>query len=398
MDHLKSELSRFKKAWLRQLQKAYLNLLWRHGLKMSGASLELMRGQGVWGRWDEKKRRILISEELLNHPWPAVLGILGHETAHQMVSDLGGPAATQEAPHGPAFRRMGARLGLAPFYLSSTVELMADCPRPWPDPEEPPALDKSARVLEKVKKLLALSGSPVEAEAQAAMDAAARLMARHNLEALEESPDVAGVYEYRTIELKSNRLDTRLALIAHILNRHFFVETVFVPGYDPRSDSEEKNLELMGRPENTRLAEHVFHFLMERSESLWQAYHRRHRGGGHIARNSFINGLLEGFEAKLTQAAARESLEAEAAEAGFSALVLAKDRGLAEFIQRRHPRLSTVRTGRRRRYCPESGQAGRRAGDSLNFNRPVESRASDKGRRLMIEAPADHYGRRGDEA
>ncbi len=388
------EFSRFKQAWLRQLQKAYLNILWRHGLKIDGAALALMRGQGLWGRWDEGRHVILISEELiLNHPWPAVLGILGHEVAHQLVSELLGGQAAAETAHGPCFRRMGARLGLDPFYLEPRVELMADCPRPWPDPNLPPAVDKSARVLEKVKKLLALSGSPVEAEAQAAMNAAARLMARHNLDALDESSESGQGYEYRTIELKTNRLSTRLALIARILNRHFFVETVFVPGYDCRSDTEEKNLELMGRPENTRLAEHVFHFLMERSESLWRDYHHRHRGGGHIARNSFINGLLEGFDARLNKAAELETNNTFETGASFSALILARDRGLGDYIQRRHPRLSTVRTGRGRRYCPDSERAGRRAGSALNFNRPLDSRNSGGDSGLLIEAPAGGFQR-----
>jgi hypothetical protein len=366
----KGELGRFKKAWLRRLQQAHRDLLWRRGIKGQSVSLELMRGTSAWGRWLAPGRRIQISEELiLTQPWSAVLGILGHETAHQLVSDLGGPAGRKESPHGPSFRQMGFRLGLDPFYLEASVDLSQECPRPWPDPDRPPARDESLRVLEKVKKLLALSGSPVQAEAQAAMNAAARLMARHNLEVLERAPEVTD-YEYRTIELKTARLSTRLALTAHILSRHFFVETIFVPGYNPRTDVEEKCLELMGRPENTRLAEHVFHFLMERSESLWRDYHRGHRGGGLTARNSFIIGLLEGFNAKLDQAAAEERSARTGGPAGFSALVLARDQGLADYVRHRHPRLSSVRGGRRR-YCAESDQAGQEAGRALNFNRPL---------------------------
>ena len=380
----KKNIAVLKAAWLRQIHKNYLNLLWRNGFgKMPAATLELMKDQKAWGRWDEDKRRILINEDLiLNYPWEAVLGILGHETAHQLVSDLGGFDDRRQAPHGPAFKRMGFRLGLDPFYLQASTDLREDCPRPWPDLELPPQ-SESLKILDKVKKILALSGSSVEGEAQAAMNAAARLMARHNLEALDKAVSIGDeIYESRLIRLESGRIDTRLALIAKILNRHFFVENIFVPAYDPHSDTELKGLELMGRPENIRLAEHVFHFLMERSENLWREYHKKHRGGGHAARNSFIIGLLDGFEAKLNQAAQTD--EAGSAE-GFSALVLARDQALGDYVQRRHPRLRTVTPGRGRRYCPQSGQAGQKAGRSLNINSPLEQspHQSSSERRLL---------------
>ena len=389
-EDFKQELSRFKKGWLRQLQKAYVNILWQRGIKVKApAAIGLMKGKTIWGRWVERERRILISQELiLEHPWAAVLGILAHEMTHQLVSEQGstGQGSGGEI-HGPAFQAQGARLGLDPFYLNASVDLQDESPQPWPDREGPPVLDQSAAALEKVKKLLALTGSPVEAEAQAAMNAAARLMARHNLEMLDKAPGAgpAGfdAYEYRVIAVHSSRLTSRLGLIAHILGRHFFVKCLFVPGYDPRTDTEGHDLEIMGRLENTRLAEHIFHFLMERTESLWQAYRRTHPGRGLIARNSFILGLLEGFNQKLDEAAlAGTTTDATTirgeADGGFSALVLAKDRGLTDFFKNRHPHVRTSGS-RRRRYDPESDRAGRQAGQALNFNRPLED-----------NPPADH--------
>lgn len=379
------QLSELKAAWLKRLHRDYLNLLWRNGLaKMPPAALELMKDKNHWGRWDEEKRLILINESLIwNHPWEAALGILGHETAHQLISDIGGFEDRKEAPHGPAFQKMGRRLGLDPFYLKPSVELINDCPRPWLDPDLPPARSEGRAILEKVKKILALSASPVEAEALAAMNAAARIMARHNLDLLGRE-DQEEDFEYRRVRLPGGRLDTRLAMIAKIMTRHFFVQCVFVPDYDPQSDSESKALEVIGRPENARLAEHVFHFLMERSESLWQEYHYAHRGGGHTARNSFIVGLLEGFESKLSQAASTDAASASAD--GFSALVLARDQGLEQYFRRRHPRLRTASPGRNRRHCPKSGRAGRKAGKSLNLYSPLESgqQAGRPGKPLLI--------------
>jgi hypothetical protein len=219
--------------------------------------------------------------------------------------------------------------------------------------------------LEKVRKLLALAGSPVAAEAQAAMNAAARLLARHNLD-LAEAGAESGL-ECLRIPLAVRRLDRRLALISHILGRHFFVKTIFVPGYDPRTDRESLDLEVLGRPENVRLSEHICRFLLERAETLWRDYHRRHPGGGLAARHSFINGLLTGFDRKLEAGAAEAG-----ASGGFSALVPVRDRALETFYRRRHPRVT--RAGGRnglRRHCPESARAGRAAGAALTFHRPL---------------------------
>ncbi|MDR2725172.1 MAG: SprT-like domain-containing protein [Candidatus Adiutrix sp.] len=361
----------FRAAWLRQLRKNYDNLLWRHRLSAPPVSLGLMKSARLWGRWLERERRLVLSEELiLEQPWPAVLGILAHETIHQLAGDLTPPEVRRgQRPHGPAFQALGVRLGVDPFYLKPSVDLCAPCPRPWPGDEAAPLPDRAVRVLEKVRKLLALAGSPVAAEARAAMSAAARLLARHNLELAEAGP-AEQTLEYCRIPLAVRRLDRRLTLISHILSRHFFVKAIFVPGYDPRADQENHDLEVLGRPENTRLAEHVCLFLLERSETLWREYRRRHPGGGLTARHSFINGLLSGFDRKL---------EAGAAEAGspggFSALVPVRDRALESFYRRRHPRVARAGRGGGRRHCPESARAGRAAGAALTFHRPLTGAA-----------------------
>ncbi|MDR2935118.1 MAG: SprT-like domain-containing protein [Candidatus Adiutrix sp.] len=358
----------FKGAWLRQLRRAYDHLLWRHGLSVPPVSLGLMKSALIWGRWLERERRLVLSEDLLTgQPWPAVLGILAHEAVHQLVGDLT-PAEVRrgQRPHGQAFQALGTRLGVDTFYLKAAVDLRGACPRPWPAGEGGDLPDRGRRVLEKVRKLLALAGSPVAAEAQAAMNAAARLLARHNLDMAEAGADQP--LECLRIPLAVRRLDRRLALISHILGRHFFVKTIFVPGYDPRTDRESLDLEVLGRPENVRLSEHIVNFLLERSETLWRDYLARHPGGGLAARHSFINGLLAGFDSKLEAGAAEEA----GVSGGFSALVPVKDRALEAFYCRRHPRVTRAGGRRgRRRHCPESARAGRAAGAALSFNRPL---------------------------
>jgi len=362
-----------KAAWLRQICRAYDHLLWRHGISVPPVSLGLIKSDRLWGRWLQRERHLALSEELLTeHPWPAVLGILAHETIHQLMGDIIPVEKRRgQRPHGLSYQTLGNRLGIDPFYLRPVVDLRGACPQPWPTGIAEELPDKSRQVLEKVRKLLALGGSPVAAEAQAAMTAAARLLARHNLDQAEISEMERGLACLR-IPMKVRRLDKRLTLISHILGRHFFVKTIFVPCYDPRTNRETMDMEIMGRPENVSLSEHICHFLLERTETLWKVYHSRHFGGGLAARNSFIIGLLTSFNQKLEDGAAEAG-----ATGGFSALVPVRDKALETFYRKRHPRITRAGgRGGKRRHCPESAQAGRAAGAALTFHRPLTNQSS----------------------
>lgn len=357
----------FKAAWVRQIAAYHLQLLELHDLHFPYVSIALMKNGDYWGAWDAVRRVIYINETLILHyPWAAVLGIVGHETVHQVVTDLD---EDMHDAHGEAFRRMAICLGLDPFYAQPEVDLASGCPCPSDD--MPPESTEEAKVLEKVRKLLALGGSPIAAEAENAMKAAARLMAKHNIDRLEaEKGQSATSCGTRPIRLGVKRIDARLAWISKILSRHFFVETIFVPSYDPLTNTEGNDLELIGRPENTAMAEYVCSFLLERTETLWQAHRKAHPGGGHVARNSFIQAMLKAFSDKLDLASA-EFAPGDGL-GGFSALVLSKGAGIHELFRRRFPQISHLRT--QIRYVDRSSaEAGRKAGEALILSRPVEN-------------------------
>ena len=86
--------------------------------------------------------------------------------AHQYVHEVLGKV--DESAHGPAFRELCARLGI-------------DAGAAGVPAAGAPSAD-DARVLERIARLLALAESANVHEAQAAMNAAQRLMLKHNLE------------------------------------------------------------------------------------------------------------------------------------------------------------------------------------------------------------------------
>lgn len=128
---------------------------------------------------DEKKlgifqaegRVIILSEELLYSPFEEILQVALHECAHARQFQLSGTTA-----HDEEFRRICRQLGTEEGYDKAIIRRKQE---------------KS--VLEKIRKLEALSTSPFEAEAQAALLKARQLMAENHIEDGRDEDDL--IYE-----------------------------------------------------------------------------------------------------------------------------------------------------------------------------------------------------------
>ncbi len=147
------------------------------GASSPGAAIELSDAASRLGRWVPDVRTIEIARRLvLEQPWGVVVEVLKHEMAHQYVHEVLG--AVDESAHGPAFRDLCERLG-----IDASAAGM---------PAAAGTTDEDARVLERIARLLALAESANVNEAQAAMNAAQRLMLKHNLESVVDARRAAG--------------------------------------------------------------------------------------------------------------------------------------------------------------------------------------------------------------
>ena len=157
-------------ALVRELASTYQDLgsaMFRR--KLGGAVIVLTDAASRLGRWVPEHRSIEIARRLvLEHPWGIVVEVLKHEMAHQYVHEVLGK--TEESAHGPAFREVCERLGID----SSAAGI----------PAAGATTPEDARVLERIARLLALAESANVHEAQAAMNAAQRLMLKHNLDSV----------------------------------------------------------------------------------------------------------------------------------------------------------------------------------------------------------------------
>lgn len=304
------------------------------------------------GQWNGSVRSLELSRPLvLEHPWTVVVEVLKHEVAHQFVDEV---MRVDEPPHGPTFQRVCAQLGIA-------GHARAELPPP-PVVEDAP----ENRVVQRIRKLLALAESPNQHEAEAAATAARKLMLRFNIEVEREAPEPAAKrYGFRHLGRPSGRIlehDRRLALI---LTTYFFVDGLWVPVYRPLEGKRGSVLEICGLEPNLAMAEHVHTFLSETALRLWAEYRRTAERTSNRDRQAFLAGVMSGFEAKL---AAQNSQFQE------QGLVWVPGPELGAYFKRRYPRTQTVRRGGASRNAAYA--RGEEAGGDIVLSKPVESRGT----------------------
>jgi hypothetical protein len=316
---------------------------------------QLSEGRVYLGRWHRELRCLEISRPLvLERPWVEVVEVLKHEIAHQYVDER---LRIAEDPHGPAFRRVCAHLGITGRATSDPAE------RADPNPADEP----TDRIIARIHKLLALAQSPNQHEAETAAMTARRLMLKFNIEVDRTQPraDARRAYGFRHLGRPSGRILEHDRRIASILTRYFFVESVWIPVYRPLEGKRGSVLEICGRAPNLAMAEHVHAFLSGTAERLWDAYRRETGRSSNLDRHAYLAGVMRGFEAKLA---------AQSADFQEQGIVWVPTAGLHAYFARRHPKLATIhRSGAQRN---EAYVEGARAGREIVLSQPVEASAS----------------------
>lgn len=359
-----------------QLVREYDHIYQTHKLALhfSPAVMVLSTAKGFLGRWDPGAREIAVSEKLCyNYDWGVVREVLRHEIAHQIVDEaLGG----EEGPshHGPAFQNACEMIGVAPWARHPHVDLDA----------RRPSLrelvgEESSPVEQRISKLLRLSQSDNVHEAQQALEKVQELREKYLIcEDQEGSPSSDDIHVLTFFMGKKTR-DVFHVLVAHILVKHFGVQTIFTMAYDVKKHCEQRALEVVGIARDLLMADYIYHYLLRTCHSLWQ----QHLCGGKQEkdptfsprrdRNSFYRGVLEGFDEALARRATARKRAGP--EGSCSAVVSAADRALQKTVRqyygRRYPSVSrsSFRTSSHR---VASLKAGKELGKKLEVRAPLE--------------------------
>ena len=349
---LEAALVRELRATWRQLNDAHFRSA------LSPPTLELVPARATLGRWIPDNRTMEISLPLvIEKPWGVVVEVLKHEMAHQYVHEI--LRETGEAPHGPAFRDVCARLGVDARASGMPVAANpAEARAPGCDADGEAVEAVEEKVVARISRLLALAESPNRHEAEAAMAAAQRLMLKHNLDVVRTN--AARAYGFAHLGRPSGRVGEHERIVAMILGKHFFVEAIWIPVYRPREGKRGSVLEICGTQANLSIAEYAHGFLHGTAERLWTD-HKRVQGLGDRERRTYLAGVMTGFADKLTRQEATSRAEG---------LVWMKDGDLGGYLRQRHPYVRHVRhTGQRR---TDTWAHGREAGRQSSFTVPSQ--------------------------
>ncbi len=339
------EMKDMEQAWCRQLQLEFESICYQYGIELRPPIFEITGSRQQLGCWRPEQGCLQLSRHLIrSHPWQVTLQVLRHEMAHQVCSELFARPCTG---HGPDFQRACDLLGVSTPFRRARADLADSIVAETP---ASPGTAAGRRMLERVRKLLALAGSDNRHEAELAMEKAAELMARHNLELARA--DAAAGYSHLIIETGQRIMPGHRKAIGAILRDHFHVQVVCSSLYDPATDQSFRTMELLGRTENVQVAEYCYRFLEERLASLWQQNRHRYTGHPRTARNSYYLGLLRGFSERLAAMRVPRH-QAGQGDKGTALLLSEADPGLQRFVRQRFPRLCR-RSGRRTRVNSEA--------------------------------------------
>jgi hypothetical protein len=314
---------------------------------------------GRLGQWLRATRTLELSRGLVvARPWLEVLAVLQHEMAHQFVDEVLG--IRDETAHGETFQRVCAERGIDARAAGAPVPAAAG---------EAGAAVEVDRVLERIRKLLALAGSSNQHEAELAMRKAHELMLRHNVEAAAARSERS--FEVRQLGDPLRRATRVEADTVALLSQFFFVKVIRVPVYLPRHGKRGLVYEILGTRPNVEMASHVYEFLLATAERLWSENRGDRRVRSGRDRMQYQSGVVRGFHEKLAD---------ERTELRGTGLVWVRDAALDAAYHARHPRITTAR---RRVRISSAHAAGREAGRTVVLHKPVERGSSAASPRLL---------------
>lgn len=301
---------------------------------------------GPLGRWDRATRTLALDPEFATTaPWAEVDEVIRHEMAHQYVSDVLG--VTDETAHGPAFRRVCREFGVDPT-AAGRPEAM--------EREEPVAVRR-------IRKLLALATSPVPGEAEAALAAAHRLMAKHHLTEVPDANSDAPDFRARRVGPLARRHPRWRGLLLGALRDAFGVKVILVHTWLPDRSAEGAQYEVMGLEEDVAVVQWTYDFIVAAADRSVDAAGLRGRSDRADYLTGFVSGVARSLQ-KSVRAAVSEGLVPFAAP-GLQAWFDAR-------YPRQHAKTFAVQAPTRARALGEA------AGARLDVRRAITEREGPK--------------------
>lgn len=229
----------------------------------------------------------------------------------------------------------------------------------------------SDSVLSKIKKLLALSGSSNQHEAELALMHAKRIAAENDvdmtlIQILGRSSEKEEIIKNEGISL-GNRKSITQKYVSWILQDHFGVKIIY-NGCRQLG----MRMVLIGKKDKIAIAEHVQSFLNHEFLKLWRNYYAT-SGCDLTARDSYLAGLHRGLSEKLEQEQKNvesEKLDGLAADTrnSYALMVVSEGERLKNAIQKFYPTLKkATKTVFRGEFSEDAMRSGIVAGGKISL-------------------------------
>jgi hypothetical protein len=372
--------SDWERSVIRELKRDHDHIGRTHKVFLRPIHITLFDSDTRWGKFDPLTWTIFLSRRLVEKfSWYQVLGVFRHEVAHQYVAEKSPLLGADVQAHGPEFREACKRIGVPDQYARFDLDLTT-CDLDWRNEKRS---DDSEKIIEKVRKLLALANSTNEHEALLAMQRVREIYAKYNLEQIEKSAKEGFVHLVVTRGKK--RVEIWEMKIASLLTKFFFVEIVLSREFDAKSGDQHQSMELIGTRENVLMAEYVYHFLLNQLQQLLSQSARADRKFSRREYNSYRLGILMGFETKLEKAEKQSpsstDFEPAVTVVGKAITAFRDDPRLRDYLGEIYPRLVSRRAGKIA-LVDHAFSAGRAVGVKLTLNKPISSAPTNSGRTL----------------
>ncbi len=301
--------------------------LWRLGErerpKMKKPIFSLKDLTSRHGYWSADRGEICLSRTLvMNHSWDSVVEVLKHEMAHQFADQC--LHARYEADHGPSF-------------LSACRILRAN-PRAS---GKYPALDEQVfnerqyigdKRLMRIKKLMALAESRNQNEAEAAMAKAHELIAKYNLELIEQNQSRTF---YSVFLGKPKLRHARDAYqLGGLICDFYGVEGIWAGAFVIDKGEMGSVLEISGTLTNIQIAAYAHDFVINFINSKWKD-HNGSKNLGMRRKTDFACSTIKGFRSKMAG-----GIKLKDPAGPSTALMKIDDPMLTGYFRFRYPRIS----------------------------------------------------------
>lgn len=234
------------------------------------------------GYFDSRTYELGLSKKLMYQAHDKVLkNVIRHELAHFLAFIIYGPRVI----HGEEFKSICRNYGWGTEVQQAYGNVVLENEKIEGDL-------KTEKLLERLKKLLALTSSDNSHERELATLKANQLLLEHNLDMTRQTnTEDETVYVKRVLE--ATRKQTKHSAIYEIL-KTFFVSPVFNHGNGIFY------LEVIGDKTSVELADYVAHFLNHELEVMWKEVKKKNPTFKSIAaKNSFFRGVSKGYVEKI---------------------------------------------------------------------------------------------------